>query len=119
MFNIVSAGHFCIDSITLPGRNAPCVILGGSVTYVSLAARRLGAEVSIVSKVGEDFPKAYMWWLSQEGIDLSTVVEVRDAKTTKFELEYDGDLSNRRLRLISKGAQITVEDLPKSLRAKV
>ncbi|MEM2319422.1 MAG: PfkB family carbohydrate kinase, partial [Candidatus Bathyarchaeia archaeon] len=42
-----------------------------------------------------------------------------DAKTTKFELEYDGDLSNRRLRLISKGAQITVEDLPKSLRAKV
>ncbi|MCS7115825.1 MAG: PfkB family carbohydrate kinase [Nitrososphaerota archaeon] len=118
MFEIVSAGHFCIDSITLPGRSTPYVILGGSVTYVSLAAKRLGANVSVVSKVGGDFPKAYMWWLSQEGIDLSGVVEVKDAKTTRFELKYDGTLSSRSLRLISRAMPITVEDLPNSLRAK-
>jgi sugar/nucleoside kinase (ribokinase family) len=55
LFDIVSVGHFSIDSISLPGRRLPYIILGGSVAYVSLAAKRLGANVSIISKVGEGF----------------------------------------------------------------
>ncbi|MEM2466518.1 MAG: hypothetical protein QXZ47_04400, partial [Candidatus Bathyarchaeia archaeon] len=56
-FDIISVGHFSIDSIiNLPERRLPYIILGGSVAYVSFSARRLGANVSIISKVGEDFP---------------------------------------------------------------
>ncbi|MEM2937348.1 MAG: carbohydrate kinase family protein [Candidatus Bathyarchaeia archaeon] len=119
MFDIVSAGHFCIDSIILPSRHAPYIILGGSVTYVSLAAKRLGANVSVISKVGGDFPKAYASWLSKEGIDLSGVIQIKEAKTTKFELKYDNILSGRSLRLISRAGPITLEDLPNSIKAKI
>lgn len=118
VFDITPAGHFAIDSIFLPDRHMPFVVLGGSVTYVSFVARRLGSSVSIVSKIGDDFPEAYMWWLGQEGIDLSGVIRADNAKTTRFQLFYNNDLSNRNLRLESKAPPIVVNDLPKSLRAK-
>lgn len=119
MFDIVSVGHLSIDSIILPNRLKPYIILGGAAAYVSFSAKRLGASVSIISKVGGDFPEAYLWWLSQEGIDLSRVAKIKDNKTTRFELKYGEGLSNRSLRLISKAAPITVEDLLNSLEAKV
>jgi len=91
---------------------------GGSAAYVSFAARRLDANVSVVSKAGGDFPDAYLWWLEQEGIDLSGVVKAKVAQTTRFELKYNNKLSNRKLRLKSKAPPITVDDLPRSLKAK-
>jgi sugar/nucleoside kinase (ribokinase family) len=118
LFDIISVGHFSIDSISLPGRRLPYVILGGSVAYVSLAAKRLGANVSIISKVGEDFPQAYLWWLSQEGIDISKVAKIKQEKTTKFELKYSDGMLNRTLRLTSKASPIDIGDLPNSLEAK-
>lgn len=118
MFDVVVAGHFAIDSIFLPNARLPCVVLGGSTTYASLAARRLGARVSIVSKVGGDFPSAYLWWLGQEGIDTSNVVKVESAQTTRFELKYSDNLTSRTLRLKSRAPAMNTEDLPKSLEAK-
>ena len=118
MFDVISVGHFAIDSIFLPGRRKPFTVLGGSVAYASFAARRLGATVSVVSKVGDDFPDAYIWWLEQEGIDLSGVIKVDNAQTTRFELKYNNNLSNRKLRLKNKAPPLTVKDLPKSLKAK-
>jgi sugar/nucleoside kinase (ribokinase family) len=119
VFDIVSVGHFVIDSILLPNRNAPFVILGGSPTYVSLAARRLDAKVGAVSKVGGDFPSAYLWWLRQEGIDLSGITRVEDAHTTRYELKYSNDLSDRLLRLKNMAPPITLADLPSSLKARI
>jgi sugar/nucleoside kinase (ribokinase family) len=118
VFDIVSVGHFSIDSIFLPSRNTPFVVLGGSVAYVSFAARRLDARVSVVSKVGSDFPAAYLWWLRQESVDLSGVSRAENAQTTRFELKYSNDLSDRALRLKNRAPPITVADLPNSLKAK-
>jgi sugar/nucleoside kinase (ribokinase family) len=112
VFDIVSVGHFSIDSILLPDRRTPFVVLGGSVAYVSLAARRLDATVSLVSKVGGDFPDAYLWWLGQEGVNLSGVVKADDVQTTRFELKYSDKYSTRKLRLKSRAPSITVDDLP-------
>jgi sugar/nucleoside kinase (ribokinase family) len=116
--DVAVVGHFSIDSIILPSRKSPFTVLGGSVTYSSFAAKRLDGAVSIVSKVGGDFPEAYLWWLRQEGIDVSGVVKLAGEGTTRFELEYSKDLSNRTLRLKSKAPSIDVSDLPHSLRAK-
>jgi sugar/nucleoside kinase (ribokinase family) len=116
--DVAVVGHFAIDTIRLPSRSSPFVVLGGSVTYVSFVAKRLDALVSIISKVGEDFPEAYMWWLRQEGIDLSGVIKRKKERTTRFELEYSKDLSNRTLKLESKAAPINLGNLPKSLQAK-
>jgi sugar/nucleoside kinase (ribokinase family) len=117
-FDVAVVGHFAIDSIRLPSRSGPFVVLGGSVTYVSFVTKRLESTVSIISKVGGDFPEAYMWWLQQEGIDLSGVIKLENERTTRFELDYSKDLSNRTLRLKSKASSINVSDLPDSLRAK-
>ncbi|MCS7125168.1 MAG: PfkB family carbohydrate kinase [Candidatus Bathyarchaeota archaeon] len=118
VFDIVVVGHFCIDAISLPSRKSPYIILGGSATYVSLSAKHLGASVSVISKVGGDFPEAYLWWLSQEGINLTRVQKVEQEKTTRFELQYNSDLSKRILKLASKAPPITVGDIPNHLEAK-
>lgn len=118
MFNIAVVGHFSIDSIRLPNKHAFHVILGGSAAYTSLILKRLDVAVSVVSKVGGDFPNAYLWWLREEGISLDGVVKVENAQTTRFELKYSSDLSRRILRLKSRAPPINVEDLPKHLNAK-
>jgi len=116
--DVAVVGHFAIDSIRLPSRSTPFVVLGGSVTYVSFVTKRLDATVSVISKVGGDFPQAYMWWLGEEGIDLSGVTKLANEQTTRFELRYSKDLSKRTLKLKSKASPINVSDLPKSsLRA--
>ncbi|MGD0979330.1 MAG: PfkB family carbohydrate kinase [Candidatus Bathyarchaeia archaeon] len=119
MFDIVSVGHFSIDSIFLPSRQTAFTVLGGSVAYVSFAARRLDARVSVISTAGADFPAAYKWWLQQEGVDLSGVTDVQDALTTRFELRYDNDLSSRTLCSKNRMPPIRVEDLPNPLKARI
>lgn len=118
MFDIISVGHLSIDSIFLPSRKGPFTVLGGSTAYVSFAARRLDARVSVVSKVGGDFPEAYKWWLGEEGVDLSGLVKVEGAQTTRYELRYNDDLSERVLRLKVRAGPILVDDLSDSLKAK-
>jgi len=117
VFDIVSVGHFSIDSIFLPDRQMPFVVLGGSAAYVSLAARRLESRVAAISKVGGDFPEAYRWWLDQEGVNLSGLKKVETASTTRFELKYSTDLSERTLHLKSKAPSIDADDLPNPLKA--
>jgi sugar/nucleoside kinase (ribokinase family) len=117
--DITSAGFFTIDSIILPNRQSPFVVLGGSAAYVSFASGHLGARVSVISKVGGDFPVAYSWWLRQENVDLAGLVRVENARTTRFELRYSTDLSDRILTLRDRAPSITVEDLPNSLKTKV
>ena len=117
-FDVAVAGHFAIDTIRLPSRPKPFVVLGGSVTYVSFVTKLLDGTVSIISKVGGDFPESYMWLLREEGIDLSGVVKLKREGITRFDLKYSKDLANRTLKLESKAAPIKLSNLPKSLQAK-
>jgi sugar/nucleoside kinase (ribokinase family) len=59
--DIAVVGHLSIDSIILPSRSKPFVVLGGAAAYTSFAARRLDATASVISKVGGNFPEAYLW----------------------------------------------------------
>lgn len=92
--------------------------MGGAVTYVSYISKRLGKNVLIISKVGEDFPDAYWQLLTNEGLELSGIKKVRKEKTTRFELEYSKDL-NRTLKLRSKTSKIKLIDLPKHFKSKI
>ena len=116
--DVAVVGHFSIDTIILPSRTAPFVVVGGAAAYTSLAAKCLDATVSVISKVGGNFPQAYLWWLSQEGIDLSAVKKLADEPTTRFELTYSKDLSERTLKLKSKGPALSPDDVPKDFHAK-
>jgi sugar/nucleoside kinase (ribokinase family) len=116
MFDLVTVGHFTIDQIFLPKIATPKSTLGGSPTYVSLAARKLGAKVSVISKVGEDFPSEYVEWLKANGVDLSGLRHIRDASTTRFLLKYEKQ--KRQLQLKNQAPPIYPKDVSNSLQAK-
>jgi len=116
MFDLVTVGHFAIDLITSPKITKPKHTLGGPPTYVSLAARKLDAKVSIISKVGDDFSDRYIAWLNANGVDLSGLKRVKGVSTTRFFLEYSN--WKRRLQLKSQAPPILPEDVPNSLQAK-
>jgi sugar/nucleoside kinase (ribokinase family) len=94
-------------------------VLGGSVAYASFSARRLDACVSVISKVGTDFPSAYRWWLQQEGVDLSGLTIVDNELTTRFELKYSEDLSRRVLISRNRVSPINAYQVPDSLTATI
>lgn len=116
-FDLVTVGHFALDTILSPRISRPRTTLGGPPTYVSVAAAKLGAGVSVVSKVGADFPKEYVEWLRVSGVDLSGLKRVQGAKTTRFALEYGGSWE-RKLVLEERAPSIMVADVPLGLRAK-
>jgi sugar/nucleoside kinase (ribokinase family) len=115
--DVAVIGHFSIDHIRLPWADRPYVILGGAVAYVSFAARRLDAKTLIISKVGSDFPCAYLWWLEKEGTDISYIVKVNEL-TTSFELIYNKDLSSRSLKLRSRGSSLSLNEVSHSFYAE-
>jgi sugar/nucleoside kinase (ribokinase family) len=81
-----------------------------------LAARKLEANVSVISKVGGDFPHEYIKWLKSNGMDLSGLKRIKDASTTKFLLKYRKE--ERQLQLKSLAPPISPEDVSGSLQAK-
>jgi len=117
--DISVVGHFAIDKIHLPNQTSSYTTLGGPATYVSLVSRRLEVSVAAISKVGGDFPEAYLWWLFQEGIDISGVVKLAQEKTTHFDLEYSKDFAFRNLSLKNPGSPIQTCDLPSAMKAKI
>ncbi len=116
--DVCVVGSFSLDSIIVPTRDKPFHNLGGATTYTSFAVKTLEGAVSVVSRVGEDFPEAYLWWLKEEGIDVSAVKRYMQETTTHFELAYNQDFSERTLKLTCKGNPINIDDIPRDLQAK-
>jgi len=117
MFDLVTAGHFAIDLISSPKITTPKPTLGGPPTYVSVAAKKVDAKVSVISKVGEDFSSRHIAWLNANGVDLSGLKRIKGASTTRFILKYTN--CRRQLQLKSRAPPILPEDIPNSLRVKV
>lgn len=116
MFDLVTVGHLSIDYVISPKIMHSRETLGGPPTFCSLAARKLDARVSIVSKVGADFPSKYIERLAASGVDLSGMSVVESASTTRFVLTYKN--GGRTLRLTSRAPSIRIDDIPDSLRAR-
>ncbi|MDR0471629.1 MAG: carbohydrate kinase family protein [Nitrososphaerota archaeon] len=117
-FDIAVAGHFSVDTLVLPTRKMPFNVLGGATAYTSFTAKQLDASAAIISKVGANFPQAYLWWLEQEGINITTITKDPQLSTTAFELTYTKDLNERTLKLKSKGNPLTLQDIPQDFHAK-
>ncbi|PSQ80796.1 MAG: sugar kinase, partial [Bacteroidetes bacterium QS_8_68_15] len=67
--SILAVGTTAFDSVETPFGSADR-ILGGSATYLSLAARYFADDVRLVGVVGHDFPDEYVELLRERGIDL-------------------------------------------------
>jgi sugar/nucleoside kinase (ribokinase family) len=115
--NICVVGSFSLDSIVVSGCK-PFHNLGGATTFTSFAVKTLGGSASVVSRVGGDFPEAYLRRLYEAGIDVSAVKRYPQETTTSFELCYSDDFSERSLKLTCKGSSLNLEDIPYGLSAK-
>ena len=69
--------------------------LGGSATYISLAASYFSAPIDLVGVVGSDFPKEYIEMLEKRNIDLEGLQIIEGEKTFRWGGKYHYDLNVR------------------------
>jgi sugar/nucleoside kinase (ribokinase family) len=103
MPRLLSVGHVCHDRA--PGGD----VVGGSVTYGSLTARRLGWEVAILSSAGPDFEP-------ERELPGVPMLLQPSAATTRFVNEYAPD-GTRRQTLTARADDIRFDALPEQWRS--
>jgi sugar/nucleoside kinase (ribokinase family) len=114
--SVLAVGTVAFDSIETPFGSAER-ILGGSATYIALAARILGAPVRLSGVVGRDFPSQYMDRLAGRGVDLEGLVQDPDGDTFFWAGRYHYDLNNRDTLATHLNVLATFEpDLPAGFR---
>jgi len=69
--------------------------LGGSATYISLAASYFAGPVQLVGVVGSDFPKKYLDILENHEVDLEGLQIIDGGKTFRWSGKYHYDLNVR------------------------
>jgi sugar/nucleoside kinase (ribokinase family) len=92
--SILAVGTVAFDSIKTPFGSADRV-LGGSASYITLAARYFCDDVRLVGVVGGDFPDEYVQVLRDGGVDLEGLNVQEDGKTFYWEGRYHYDLNER------------------------
>jgi len=92
--SILAVGTVALDSIETPFGSAQDV-LGGSATYITLAAKYFHKDVRLSGVVGGDFPDAYMDTLRTGGVDLEGLKVDVHGKTFAWAGRYHTDLNQR------------------------
>jgi sugar/nucleoside kinase (ribokinase family) len=90
---LLVVGSLALDSVETPFDKVNDA-LGGSATYISLAASYFAGPVYLVGTVGEDFPQKYVDLLGSHDIDLEGL-KVEPGKTFRWGGKYHYDLNVR------------------------
>lgn len=94
MSKLLAVGTVAFDAIETPfGKTIK--ILGGSGTYVGLAASQFGIETGIVSVVGGDFSDSYLEMLHSKGINTEGIEIIEEGKTFFWSGKYRNDMNSR------------------------
>ena len=94
MSKLLVVGTVAFDAIETPfGKTDK--ILGGSGTFVGLAAAQLGIQTGVVSVVGGDFPQSYLDMMNSKGMNTDGVEIVEDGKTFFWSGRYHNDMNSR------------------------
>lgn len=114
--SILAVGTVAFDSIETPFGSADRV-LGGSASYLTLAARYFCDDVRLVGVVGGDFPDEYRQVLRDGGVDLRGLEVQEDAKTFFWRGRYHYDMNERDTLETQLNALNTFDaDIPKAYR---
>lgn len=94
MSKLLVVGTVAFDAIETPfGKTGK--ILGGSGTFVGLAAAQFGIQTGVVSVVGGDFPQSYLDMMNSKGMNTDGVEIVEDGKTFFWSGRYHNDMNSR------------------------
>ncbi len=91
---VLAVGTVGLDLVETPTESR-AGMLGGSATYIALAASHVTNGVGLVAVVGEDFPEEYACILRQHGVDLSGLEVQRGKKTFAWGGRYGTDPNQR------------------------
>ena len=98
-------GHLCHDRMP-----SGAIKLGGTAAYAAFLAKKMGAEITILTSVGDDF--AFYDLFEKEGI---SIFNISAKETTVFENIYPEDGSERIQYLHARAATILTKDIPNDL----
>ena len=91
---LLVVGSLGLDTVATPFDKVEDA-LGGSATYISIAASYFGGPVELVGIVGSDFPQKYIEILSDHNVDLEGLQVIEGGKTFKWSGKYHYDLNVR------------------------
>ena len=94
MSKLLVVGTMAYDAIETPFGKTDKT-LGGSASYIALAATHFDVEVGIVSVVGDDFEQKHLDLMTNRNVDLSGVEIVKGGKTFFWSGRYHNDMNTR------------------------
>jgi sugar/nucleoside kinase (ribokinase family) len=94
VLGLLVVGSLGLDTVETPFDKVEDA-LGGSATYISLAASYFGGPVELVGVVGSDFPKEYIKIMEDHNVDVEGLQIVEGGKTFKWSGKYHYDLNVR------------------------
>jgi sugar/nucleoside kinase (ribokinase family) len=92
--SLIVVGTMAFDAIETPFAKTDRIV-GGSATYVALAASNFIKPIQQISIVGFDFPKEEMDELKKRGVELEGVKVVPDKKSFFWSGRYHLDMNSR------------------------
>jgi sugar/nucleoside kinase (ribokinase family) len=92
--SLLVVGSVGLDSVETPFDKIEDA-LGGSATYISLAASYFSSPVTLIGVVGSDFPKLYIEMLEEHNVDLEGMQIIEGEKTFRWGGKYHYDLNVR------------------------
>lgn len=92
--SLLVVGSIALDTIETPFGKAERT-LGGSATFISVAASYFIQPVRLVGVVGGDFPKPEIEFLEEREIDLEGLQIIEKGKTFHWHGKYNYDLNTR------------------------
>ena len=106
-YDLAVIGHIVLDYISR-GSKHYAAQMGSPCVYASLGARALNASVVVASKVGHDFGRERLVWLSSRGVNVEYVRQ-SNSQTTSFKIKYAN--GSRFMWVASRCAPLTRRDL--------
>ncbi len=91
---LLVVGSLGLDTVETPFDKVENA-LGGSATYISLAASYFSGPIYLMGVVGEDFPQKYIHLLENHSVDLEGLQIVNGGKTFRWSGKYHYDLNVR------------------------
>ncbi len=91
---LLVVGSLGLDTVETPFDKVKDA-LGGSATYISLAASYFSGPINLVGVVGSDYPKKYLDLLSNHKVDLEGLQIIEGGKTFRWGGKYHYDLNIR------------------------
>jgi sugar/nucleoside kinase (ribokinase family) len=92
--SLLVVGTVAFDAIETPFGKTDKIV-GGAASYIALAASYFNRDISLVSVIGDDFPKSFLDTLSKEGVDLEGLQIKKGEKSFFWSGRYHNDLNTR------------------------